>query len=194
MPRFLALTDPKRAADPYLLLANLPRNTGLVWRTYSASPSRPQLNDLAKAASHFHTLLFLAWPNRHRAMPLPLHRHLPEHCLNKPYTDGMFKAGRRCSPQTFITAAAHSERAIIAAAHAGADAVLISPVFPTRSHPGKPSLGIIRFAALARLARSLGLTVYALGGISDVTKIGRLASTDATGIAGIDIFLADDQA
>lgn len=194
LPRFLALTDPKRAADPYLLLANLPKNAGLVWRAYDEEISRSQLRNLSKAAQGVRTPIFLAWTNRHRATPLPDHRHLPEHCLNKPYTDGMFKIGRRIPPQTFITAAAHSERAIVAAAHAGVDAVLISPVFPTRSHPGNRSLGIIRFAALARLARSLGLAVYALGGINDVAKIHRLASTGATGIAGIDIFLANDQA
>ena len=194
LPRFLALTDPKRAADPYLLLVKLPEGSGLVWRAYEAKPSRSQLKDLSRAARRFHTSLFLAWTDSHRIMPLPVHRHLPEHCLNKPYTDGMFRTMRRQSPQVFVTAAAHSERAIIAAAHAGIDAVLISPVFPTRSHPGKASLGIIRFAALARLARSLGLSVYALGGVNDATKMRRLTATDATGIAGIDIFLTDDQA
>ena len=194
LPRFLALTDPERAANPYLLLANLPEGSGLVWRAYEAKPSRFQLKDLSRASRRMHIPLFLAWTDRHRTMPLPVHRHLPEHCLNKPYTDGMFKTVRRQSPQVFVTAAAHSERAIIAAARAGIDAVLISPVFPTRSHPGKASLGVIRFAALARLARSLGLSVYALGGVNDATKMHRLAATDATGIAGIDIFLADDQA
>ena len=194
LPRFLALTDPKRAADPYLLLTNLPENTGLVWRAYKERPSRSQLRDLSKTARRRRVPLFLAWLDRHRAMPWPLHCHLPEHCLNKPYTDGMFKTICRQSPQVFITAAAHSERAIIAAAHAGVDAVFISPVFPTHSHPDKASLGVIRFAALARQARALGLAVYALGGINDTTKIRRLTSTGTTGIAGIDIFLADDQA
>ena len=194
LPRFLALTDPERATDPYRLLANLPEGAGLVWRAYEEKPSRRQLRELSRAARRLRVSLFLAWPDRHRAMLLPVHRHLPEHCLNKPYTDGMFKTVRRQSPQVFVTAAAHSERAIIAAAHAGIDAVLISPVFPTRSHPGKASLGVVRFAALSRLARSLGLAVYALGGINDATKMHRLTATDATGIAGIDIFLADDQA
>lgn len=194
LPRLLALTDPKRAADPYRLLARLPGGTGLVWRAYGEIPSRSQLQSLSQSTRRFHAPLFLAWPDRHRPMPFPLNRHLPEHCLNKPYTDGMFKTGRRRPREIFITAAAHSERAVIAAAHGGVDAVLISPVFPTRSHLGKASLGVIRFAALARLARSLGLAVYALGGVNDIAMIRRLTSTGATGIAGIDIFLADDQA
>lgn len=40
---------------------------------------------------------------------------------------------------------------------------LISPVFPTRTHPGEASLGIARFAALARLSR---LPAIALGGMT----------------------------
>lgn len=49
------------------------------------------------------------------------------------------------------------------AMRAGCTLALISPVFPTRSHPGGASLGICRFAALARLSR---LPVIALGGMT----------------------------
>jgi thiamine-phosphate pyrophosphorylase len=119
---------------------------------------------------------------------------LPERALKIPLTDGMFKGPRSNSPHGLVTAAAHSRRAIVAAARAGVDAVLISPVFSTRSHPDGSTLGVTRFAALARFARSLGLGVYALGGITDATKIRRLNQSGATGIAGIDIFIEKNQA
>jgi thiamine-phosphate pyrophosphorylase len=45
----------------------------------------------------------------------------------------------------------------------GADAALLSPVFPTRSHPGGAVLGPVRFRLLARQAR---LPVIALGGMT----------------------------
>ena len=38
----------------------------------------------------------------------------------------------------------------------GADAVLLSPVFPTRSHPGAPVLGPVRFRLLARAGAHAG--------------------------------------
>jgi len=44
--------------------------------------------------------------------------------------------------------------------------VLLSPVFPTRSHPGQPTLGPVRFRLLAARA---GLPVIALGGMNRAT-------------------------
>lgn len=43
------------------------------------------------------------------------------------------------------------------------DFVLISPIFPTRTHPGGKTLGVAGFAALARLSRH---PVIALGGMT----------------------------
>ena len=40
--------------------------------------------------------------------------------------------------------------------------VLLSPLFPTRSHPGAPALGRVRFAGLARRVDG---AVMALGGV-----------------------------
>ncbi|HEX7774936.1 MAG TPA: thiamine phosphate synthase, partial [Parvibaculum sp.] len=84
-----------------------------------------------------------------------------------------------------MTAAAHSEAAIFRAARARIDAVLISPVFPTASHPGAPALGVVRFARLAHLARRLGLRVYALGGITGPASLRRLTGSGADGVAGV---------
>jgi thiamine-phosphate pyrophosphorylase len=60
------------------------------------------------------------------------------------------------------TMPAHDLGEIRAAERAGADAVLVSPLFATRSHPGARPLGAARFAALTRLSR---IPVLALGGI-----------------------------
>ncbi len=43
------------------------------------------------------------------------------------------------------------------------DAVLLSPVLPTRSHPGAPVLGMVRFLLLARHSP---VPVLALGGMN----------------------------
>jgi thiamine-phosphate pyrophosphorylase len=76
-------------------------------------------------------------------------------------------------------ATAHDLREIGAAARAGAHAVLLSPVFATRSHPGAPVLGALRFNCLARLSP---LPVLALGGMNRR----RMAQLRAHGFAAID--------
>lgn len=60
-------------------------------------------------------------------------------------------------------ASAHNAREIAAANRKNADAVLLSPVFPTQSHPGSKTLGTMRFRTLAKLAQ---MPVIALGGMT----------------------------
>ncbi len=86
------------------------------------------------------------------------------------------------------TAAAHGAAAIVAAWRVGARAVFISPVFATASHPGAPGLGMLRFAALLRLARRYGLKVYALGGVDGQAQR-RLAPLKPDGHGGIGRYL-----
>ena len=76
----------------------------------------------------------------------------------------------------------HGPRALRAAAALGVDAVLLSPVFPTASHPGDAVIGITRFRLWAR---TCPCPVYALGGVTPRTARA-LFSTDCIGIAGID--------
>lgn len=80
-------------------------------------------------------------------------------------------------PRWLVTASGHHAAAVMAARTAGADAVLIAPVFETASHPGRGALGPVRFAALAD-----GPNCYALGGV-DAASVQRLAATPACGIA-----------
>ncbi len=74
----------------------------------------------------------------------------------------------------------HAEELALAARH-GADWALLSPVFPTASHPGAPHLGVTRFR---RLAADAALPVVALGGIG-VNNIGRLQGAPAAVIGAI---------
>lgn len=90
---------------------------------------------------------------------------------------------RRARPGWRVTAAAHDLPAVLAARRAGAEAVVISPVFPSRSPSAAGrALGPLRLAGLARAA---GGRAYALGGVNAVTAR-RLPMTQVIGIAAID--------
>ncbi len=80
------------------------------------------------------------------------------------------------------SAPAHDRKEIRAAHGSGADLVFLSPLFPTRSHPGARALGRVRFAALARAA---AMPVIALGGVGKHHRRG-LKALGASGWAAID--------
>jgi thiamine-phosphate pyrophosphorylase len=191
-PARLAMTDPLRAPDPFAMLDSLTRKDGLIWRPGDHIPTRSNMQALARQARARGIPVFISMSDGVTPGLSNLNLHVPERFIFSPHTDGKFC--KREKPGLCITAAAHSHIAITAAARAGADAVLISPVFETASHPGRRPLGMIRFAALAHHARSLGLAVYALGGITSPEKIRRLNGTGITGIAGIGLFSTTNQA
>jgi thiamine-phosphate pyrophosphorylase len=86
---------------------------------------------------------------------------------------------RRMNPNWLVTMSAHGGSAMLQAERQGADAVLISPVFPTRSHAGASALGPVGLAALASAAK---IPVIALGGIT-ATNVERLQATPVAGLA-----------
>ena len=90
----------------------------------------------------------------------------------------------RCS----VAAAGEANRPHPRGPRAG-DAVLLSPVFATRSHPGAPTIGPLRFA---RWVRESPIPVYALGGI-DVPGARRLRHSGAAGFAAIGGLLPPSQ-
>lgn len=85
---------------------------------------------------------------------------------------------------------AHDAREVEAARRGEADLLFLSPLFPTRSHPGAPALGRCRFALLARRA---GMPVMALGGVG-VRHRRTIKVLGAAGWAAIDSLCQDRSA
>lgn len=186
-PALIGMTDPVRLPDPERALAALPSGNILVWRAYGEDLDRSEVRRVARLAENRNCLLLLAGHPRLAAYAHGI--HLPEHALIDPLTDGYLMDFRGRRPGFVVTAATHSRTAVHRAARQGVDAVLLSPVFPTQSHPGSAHLGVVRLASLAREASALGLASYALGGISSATDIRRLKGAGVTGIAGISLLL-----
>ncbi|WP_321799886.1 thiamine phosphate synthase [Burkholderia sp. BCC1988] len=80
-----------------------------------------------------------------------------------------------------MSAACHAADDLVLAARAGVDFVTLSPVLPTLSHPGAPTLGWTQFAALAAQA---AMPVYALGGMTRA-HLDDARRHGAYGVAGI---------
>jgi len=85
-----------------------------------------------------------------------------------------------------ISASCHDADELEEAGKCGADFALLSPAFPTASHPGAPQLGAKRFRALAEASP---LPVVGLGGVTPENR----AELTGYGVAVISAVLdADD--
>ena len=84
-----------------------------------------------------------------------------------------------------VTAAAHDAAGLAHAAHMGADACVLGPVFVTRSDSGNSPLGLFRASQLARAAQ---LPVIALGGVN-AKSAARLSGRGFAGLAAVDAML-----
>lgn len=179
LPRLVLMTDERRLPDPIAVLDGLPQGAAVILRHYGVPLLEREALGLRLAAACRRRglrLLIAADPGlavRVRAGGV----HLPEAMLRG--APRMWRLWWRRG--WLVTAAAHSPAAIRRAAAAGVDAVLLSPVFVTPSHPDARVLGPLRFASLAAPSP---VPVYALGGV-DTRTVRRLAGSGAAGIAGI---------
>lgn len=176
LPPFILIIDSTRLPDPEAAIAALPRGGAVIYRDYDDPDRNSRAAVLLRLCRHRGLLFLLAGDGALAATLGADGLHLPEGLLHQ--------APRWRRAQRLITGAAHSRAALIRAARFGLDAVLLSPVFATRSHPERAALGPVRFAALAMRCP---VPVYALGGI-DAANVCRLINSGAVGVAGISGF------
>ncbi len=176
LPALILITDRRRAPCPFIGAARLPLGSAVILRDYDAANRSHLARAMAKLCRAARLKFLIAGDAALAAKLRADGVHFGEARIRDA------AKWRRRRPGWLITVAAHSRTAIRAAVRARADAILLSPVFATASHPGARPLGPIRFAALCRPG---GIPAYALGGIGHVT-VARLRHTGACGIAAID--------
>jgi thiamine-phosphate pyrophosphorylase len=179
LPPLILVTDAKRLPDPVPAAAALPRGSAVILRHYELERTarRALARRLKRLCRRRRLKLIVAGDSRLAHDVGADGLHLREAQLRGPIPCG--PAARRRG--WLVTAAAHSPAGVLLAARRGADAVLLSPVFATASHPGRRTLGPLRFAALAR---SSPLPVYGLGGIEG-GNARRLVGSAAVGLAAL---------
>ena len=177
LPACILIAERERLADLEPAIAKLPRGSAVILRDYGAADRAAYAARLARLCRSRRLRLLVAGDVRLALAVGAQGLHLPEAAACS--GDRRWRLWRK--PGWLVTAAAHSPRAVARARRAGADALLLSPVFATASHPEATPLGPLRFAAWARQAR---LPVYALGGMT-AASTRRLAGSGAAGIAAI---------
>lgn len=164
------MTDERLGESLWTAVAALPRGSGVVFRHYLLPPAerRALFRALARITRRRGIVLV-------RAGAAPLGR----------WEDGVHNGRGR----GLATAAAHDRREAVAAVRRGARVLFVSPVFPTRSHPGARTLGVRRLRAIGA---GLPVKVIALGGM-DEDSFRRVRPLGVHGWAGIDAWAPDQK-
>lgn len=164
LPRIWMLTDERQGDALWGAIGRLPKGVGVIVRHYSL----PEKDRQTMARRIARRGVFVAYSGS-------------ESAARRAGAKAVYGPAKRPGhlPRLFP---AHNRREIIAAERAGATLLLLSPAFPTRSHPGARALGPLRFGSLARTART---PVIALGGMTP-NRFKRLKSLGAQGWAAID--------
>lgn len=154
LPDIWLVSDERNDAMLEQALGRLPRGSGFIYRHYHlGDPERWQrfqrLRRIARSREHLVILADSALTAREWG------------------ADGIYGTARSLYPRRrdlLQLATAHNLREIGEAERFGADAVLLSPVFSTRSHENGGSLGPARFRLLAQ---NSPVPVIALGGMTE---------------------------
>lgn len=171
----LFFTDPVRTPYPERAVSKLPRGAAIVYRAFGAATAL-SVGQRLSVLSRRRGVLFFVGASPALAVALRADGlHLPERHSGR--------AGdiRRLARRFIVTAAAHDFPSALRAQRSGAQAVVISPVFPSASPSAGAPLGPRR---ISRMARALDTPVIALGGV-DANTIKTLARTGVVGIAAI---------
>jgi thiamine-phosphate pyrophosphorylase len=154
LPRAWFMTDPKRTPKPERIAERLPAGFGVIYRHYGASDRFETAARLA-AICRRRRLVLLVSADPQLAQSIRADGvHWPE---------ARVQGVRLRHPHWIETMSAHSPRAIAKARRYGIDAAILSAVFASASPSAAAPMGALRFRDIAR---SAGLPVYALGGIT----------------------------
>lgn len=175
LPRLWFFTDPVRTPEHWKIAETLPAGAAVVFRHFGAR-DRHALARRLKALCVRRRLRLLIGADPVLAEIVSADGvHLPERLATEA------AALRHAHPGWIISAAMHSETAVAS----GLDALVLSPVYPSRSLSAGAPLGLTK---AARIARAAPAPVIALGGVTRA-HIHELVRAGFAGAAGIDLFL-----
>lgn len=180
LPNLLFFTDPARTPDPERVAELLPVGAAVVFRAFGA-PDAGERGLRLREITRRRGLLLLVGADEALALDVEADGlHLPERLAAD------LPRLRAAHPDWLFTIAAHAEAAARIGAAAGADALVVSSVFPSRSPSAGTPLGV---DGLNRIVEAVKTPIYALGGVRADT-VAQLADTGIVGIAAVEALSA----
>ena len=180
LPGMIFLTDQIAQPLPEDVIENLPRGAMVIFRDYEHE-NRVELSFALRNICRLKGIKFLVAGDLTLAIKVDADGiHLPEHMINE------VKKIRKSYPKLFITASCHSKTDMGELDGQGLDAILLAPIFETRSHPETmKNKGLtIGPGRLRSICEGIRVPIYALGGVNNITAE-KLKCTGVAGIAAI---------
>jgi len=180
MPRLIFITDNKAQPHPEDVITRLPSGSMVILRDYD-DDNRVNLGKALCYICKVRNIKFFVAGDLTLALLLEADGlHLPEYMVSEAET---IKAEY---PSLLLTTAAHDEKGVMEADKLNLFAVLLSPIFPTESHPEtyedeEKTIGVHKLNTISKAHR---IPIYALGGINIKTAV-KLLNTKIAGFAGI---------
>jgi len=178
LPTLWFFTDYHRNPDPFSILNQLPKNTGVVFRDYKAPKRKKMAKEMADFCKKNDLILLIGGDSKLALEVGASGIHIPQfNNLSLPYL-------RPKKSEWIISASVHSKNMFRRVNYLGANIIFLSPFFHTLSHPYAKPRG--RYY-LNRLTNEFSIFSIALGGINTDT-ITKLNGSGINGIAAISGF------
>ncbi|MBT4889223.1 MAG: hypothetical protein HON65_06685 [Rhodospirillales bacterium] len=182
LPDFFLMSDDERLPDSTQTIINMPPGSAIVLRHRDPAIRQKLAFSLSPLCKNRRVALLIAGD-------IALARNCRAdgvHFSQNSIARKDHKTQSAIHQNWIVTAAAHCRKSALQAHEAGIDAIFLSPVFATKSHPGVKSLGPLGFQAISQVVPT---PIYGLGGMNRA-NIHRLKDCRLAGIAGIG-YIAD---
>lgn len=180
LPAGIFITDEESIAQPEKVIATMPAGFAVIFRDYD-HPKRRELGEFLRPLCAGRGIIFLVAGDVGLAENLDADGlHLPEYMMKQ--ADNI----KAVHSHWMMTTSCHSKDAILRAATLAIDGALVSPLFPTHSHPESLTGEMATFdlGELSHIISQTSLPIYGLGGINTQTAC-KLYGLGLAGIAAI---------
>ena len=180
LPKIIMIFDDEVFDKKKLLNLKIPKESAFLLRSYKAKERKKIAKQLLKFCKVKKLKLLIASDIKLAEEINANGVHFPEYMIKKRNKINWCVIKNIKSKKNWIiTTAAHNLQTLKKVENFDIDAVLLSPVFPSKSHPNSKNLGINKFVKIIKKTK---LPIYALGGIN-IKNVKSLVETDIIGYA-----------
>ena len=179
MPKIIIIFNDKIFNEKKFINLKIPMNSAFILRSYEIENRKKIAKDLLKFCK-MKKLKLLIGSDIKLAKNIDADGvHFPEYMVKNNKIDWKLIEKIKLKKNLLITTAAHNLESLKKAEFFDIDAALLSPIFKSKSHPGKKNLGIYNFK---KIINETNIPIYALGGIN-IKNVKFLVETDIIGYA-----------